>query len=35
MYYSPFNPNGSYSLDLSNDVQREVAKNIIVKNKEV
>ena len=35
MYFSSFNPNGAYALDLSNDVQRQVAKTIIVKNKEV
>mgnify|MGYP006101146365 CR=1 FL=1 len=33
LYFSPFNPNGRYRLDLSNEVERRVAKTLIVINK--
>lgn len=33
MYWSCFNPNGHYRLDLGNPVERAVAKNLIVINK--
>lgn len=33
MYWSSFNPNGRYRLDLGDPVQRAVAKNLIVINK--
>jgi len=33
LYFSPFNPNGRYRLDLSNEIERRVAKNLIVINK--
>jgi hypothetical protein len=33
LYFSSFNPNGRYRLDLSNEVERRVAKNLIVINK--
>jgi hypothetical protein len=32
-YFSPFNPNGRYRLDLSNEIERRVAKNLVVINK--
>lgn len=35
MFYSSFNPNGRYTLDLSNSVQRGVAKNLVAINKRV
>jgi hypothetical protein len=35
MYFSCFNPNGRYSLDLSNPIQRNVAKNLVAINKRV
>lgn len=33
MYWSCFNPNGRYRLDLSDPVQRDVAKNLVAINK--
>ena len=35
LYFSSFNPNGRYRLDLSNEIERRVAKNLIVINKGV
>ena len=35
LYFSCFNPNGRYRLDLSNEIERRVAKNLIVINKGV
>ena len=35
LYFSCFNPNGRYKLDLSNEIERRVAKNLIVINKGV
>lgn len=33
LYFSSFNPNGRYSLDLGNEVQRDVAKSLMAINK--
>lgn len=30
LYFSCFNPNGRYRLDLSNDIERRIAKNLLV-----
>lgn len=35
MYFSCFNPNGSYVLDLAKPVQRDVAKSLVAINKRV
>lgn len=35
MYFSCFNPNGRYKLDLGNPVQRDIAKQLMVINKRV
>ena len=35
LYFSPFNPNGRYRLDLSNEIERRIAKNLVVINKGV
>ena len=35
MYFSSFNPNGRYKLDLSKKVERDTAKNLIAINKRV
>jgi len=30
LYFSCFNPNGRYRLDLSNEIERRIAKNLVV-----
>jgi len=35
LYFSCFNPNGRYRLNLSNPAEREIAKDLIVINRRV
>jgi len=35
LYFSNFNPNGKYKLDLENPVQRDILKSMILINRKV